>query len=593
MNLPVPQHGDRVGAAVQQALNMIVRMIALLLGWQLDSVANIAALGDVDDTRIPDGSGKFVRTVLDTFHLDKDSTAVVDGITVVATQSGTGRWIRDVQPNAHWNQQPTWYINATLGNDENAGNATGAGALATFAEWKRRVEQNGVDVAMTINIETDLPASDPVGVVGGGEFLTIVGTLNTVYSGEVAAFTRDTATNVIGTVQDLTWTVADHLQKRIKFTSGAANGMFAWICQDLTGGSARLSRILSSAFASANPGVGDTFEVQVATSVYFGTTRYNGALFLTNLDQTNYATSTTTMSASGIVAKLCRIAISDRGTVPSSIQNCLTGFLRFTGNTYGGVHRTIHIIGQESTFNYEPTLDSNISGPSSVRLQVSSGAVVVSSSGLWLFGTETINLLRGSILAMSGSSALRGIITATRVFESMGTGACFETSDVSIHTISEKTIAVDGVGDIELNAGPYQDPHTGARIGIAVGGGSGAQGPISVGVKGALTAGTRFALQDLTEAAAAADMPIVSANRCFIRNLRAHLGTAPGGADTVVVTVFVNGVATTITCTISAANTDASDLTHAAIVAPGDLISFQVVKSGAAAANLSVSLEAA
>lgn len=57
----------------------------------------------------------------------------------------------------------------------------------------------------------------------------------------------------------------------------------------------------------------------------------------------------------------------------------------------------------------------------------------------------------------------------------------------------------------------------------------------------------------------------------------------PGGADTVVVTVMKNGVATTLTATLTSALTTISDTTHSFTVASGDTLSLRIVASATSA----------
>src|SRR5512138_2293567 len=134
MKLRAPQM-SQLPLPVQEALNMILHILATLLGWQLDPVANIAALSATNDAQIPNGTGKFVATVRDMFYLDKTSVAAANGITVVATLSGTGRWIRSFTVDQAWVNQTNWYINATTGSDEATG-ALGA-PIKTWAELNR------------------------------------------------------------------------------------------------------------------------------------------------------------------------------------------------------------------------------------------------------------------------------------------------------------------------------------------------------------------------------------------------------------------------------------------------------------------------
>ena len=282
MNLPIPQIRT-LPKSLQMVINMIVKTIATLIGWQIDSVANLAAFASVDDTRIPDGSGKFVRTLLDTFHLDKTSTATVDGITVVATMSGTGRWVRDLQPNATWGSQGTFYVDPVTGSDENTG-LTNLVPLATFAEARRRLEPIGVLVDTTIYIMSDLAVDDPVGINCSGEVLTIEGISTTLYSGTVAAYTKNPSTNTPGTLSDAAWTVATYLHKHIRFTSGAADDMGAWILEADYGGAgnARLSAVIEQVYGypgTAAPGVGDTFVVEDFPTVTMdGLVAYSGII---------------------------------------------------------------------------------------------------------------------------------------------------------------------------------------------------------------------------------------------------------------------------------------------------------------------------
>jgi hypothetical protein len=68
-----------------------------------------------------------------------------------------------------------------------------------------------------------------------------------------------------------------------------------------------------------------------------------------------------------------------------------------------------------------------------------------------------------------------------------------------------------------------------------------------------------------------------------LRNARAFVNTAPGGADADVFTVRVNGVNTGIVVTIAGAATTGSDTVNTAIVNPGDTVTVQGTKTGAPA----------
>lgn len=76
---------------------------------------------------------------------------------------------------------------------------------------------------------------------------------------------------------------------------------------------------------------------------------------------------------------------------------------------------------------------------------------------------------------------------------------------------------------------------------------------------------------------------VLLATNGTLKNLRIKVSTSPGVGQTYTYTVMKNGVATTITCTISgAAATTASDLTHTVTVAAGDTYSVRMVESATA-----------
>lgn len=72
-----------------------------------------------------------------------------------------------------------------------------------------------------------------------------------------------------------------------------------------------------------------------------------------------------------------------------------------------------------------------------------------------------------------------------------------------------------------------------------------------------------------------------------IKCLRVIAEPAPGATETYVITVRINGVDSTLTCTLSDAETTGSDVAHTAAVALGDLLSVSFVGSdGSATGNI-------
>ena len=115
---------------------------------------------------------------------------------------------------------------------------------------------------------------------------------------------------------------------------------------------------------------------------------------------------------------------------------------------------------------------------------------------------------------------------------------------------------------------------------------------VSSGASGVLGAATLYLRAPGLAAYGTTETELLVAPRAgTIRNLRCHLGVAPGGADTVINTVRVNAVDSITTCTISAANTTCADTTNTAAVAAGNRLSVMSVSSAGTASDIACSFE--
>lgn len=267
---------NRMPIWLQQAFDRLVATLAILLGWQLDSVANVAGLTAVDDTDVPDGTSKVVRSVWDTFTLDKtDTTSVVDGITVVATASGTGRWLRDEQPvSTLWVDQTTWYVDGTAGDDENDGLTSGT-AIASMAELVRRVGRYpNYEQQVTINVLSSVPNDDTASFNPTGVRVAIVGVPTTVYQGELTGYTSlNVAGNVNEDITDAAWEPSNYVRSHIiEFTDNAAAGLRTFIFAAAAGVGATadiLPVVDVPGYSLVDPGIGDHFDVKELPVVRF------------------------------------------------------------------------------------------------------------------------------------------------------------------------------------------------------------------------------------------------------------------------------------------------------------------------------------
>lgn len=85
--------------------------------------------------------------------------------------------------------------------------------------------------------------------------------------------------------------------------------------------------------------------------------------------------------------------------------------------------------------------------------------------------------------------------------------------------------------------------------------------------------------QNAVENRVSAPMPYA----CVIRNLFGKATAPPGVGETYTYTLFLNGIATLLTCqTAGAVLLQSSDLVNGIAIAAGDLVSIRIVTSGAA-----------
>lgn len=122
---------------------------------------------------------------------------------------------------------------------------------------------------------------------------------------------------------------------------------------------------------------------------------------------------------------------------------------------------------------------------------------------------------------------------------------------------------------------------------------------VTCGVLAAPGAATKHGTAPGVATGAAAEIPLYVARFTgeVVRNLRVNAVTAPGGSDTVAVTINKssdNGATwatTTVTCTLTGAAKTASDLTHSLSLAAGDLLEVAFVSSAGTAAGLTATFD--
>lgn len=226
----------------------------------------------------------------------------------------------------------------------------------------------------------------------------------------------------------------------------------------------------------------------------------------------------------------------------------------------------------------------------------------------WITGTSDDSL----VVHKAGSETITGSKTFTASVTLSGgaslganlAGGGFKGTGFAVGTASGQLLTADRqvltsapitgggalTGDITLGLS-VSSPLAVAGGSLVVSPGGITFGNYSGGGTGALGAATVYLVAP-GQAASATEIPLALATRAgTLRNLRCSLGTAPGGADTVAVTVRAAGADTLLTCTITGAGTTCSDTSNTPAATAGQSLSIKAVSSAGTAADLTCSFE--
>jgi hypothetical protein len=249
-------------------------------------VANIAALVALDDTLFDDAVEVEVQSLLTPWMLVRASTEAIDGITVVATFTGVGRWHRKETPHAYFSYQTSWTIEQALGNDENDG--SGGAPLATWDEWIRRVGQWLGYGSTFYNVyfignyvgNVDLLCTRQ----NARTIVTLRGMRTVLYSGTVGAgsVVWNAVTSTVGTIVDaaipVSWTASGLVGMLFEMTSGPLSGWIGAVCKDLGAKTCSFQKPFDTgAYIQGDPAIGDSFDVY-SVSTITGTMSIQGQL---------------------------------------------------------------------------------------------------------------------------------------------------------------------------------------------------------------------------------------------------------------------------------------------------------------------------
>ena len=175
-------------------------------------VADTAALSALPTAGVAWGQIVHVETLDAHYYYIDVAASVIPtavGLSVLLDSGAGGVWVRIPNAAPTWTQQPAWFIDAAMGNDENNGLAPGVGqALATIEELVARVAPYGIwsptrEVVVTIDYAGGLPYTMPNLIIDARSTPTIggvqwVGTPSVVSSNTFATVTQhNLATNTL------------------------------------------------------------------------------------------------------------------------------------------------------------------------------------------------------------------------------------------------------------------------------------------------------------------------------------------------------------------------------------------------------------
>lgn len=232
-------------------------------------------------------------------------------------------------------------------------------------------------------------------------------------------------------------------------------------------------------------------------------------------------------------------------------------------------------------------------------------AATVAISGAPVAGTNATLTNSYALLVESGATKLTGTTTLSDNVTLATTKTLTVGSNTLIGAVADKlnaaylAIASQATGDLLVadSASTFARKaigSTGQVLAVASGTAAWTTVPhstISGGGTGALGAATVYLTAPGQTASATERFLTLATRATNSRNLYCFVGTAPGGADTVVVTARENASDMTLTCTITGAATTCNDTSNSFASVAGDRLSIKAVSSAGTAADITCTFE--
>jgi len=294
-------------------------LVAAVSGAIIPPAANVPALSLIDDTLLANGALVWVTSRKRYFSLDKTSSAALTSGEVVATKSGTGRWVSlDATTSFVWSLQTVWYLDpanaSNAASDDNNGLTAGT-PLLTGEELQRRLGtlQRTLNGGSTVTVNV-LSSGANLSFMGVKGTINVVGTRTQIFAGTL---TSATAINRAGNTPQIiqasglagSWTALGGVSQRIRLTSGATLGTAFIMVDDGTGNhQAETTPFVDSSGNSFNPAGTENFVVESLSTIADITMDQVGVLELIVFVTDSQFTTLTKANAGQVIANGCKFA---------------------------------------------------------------------------------------------------------------------------------------------------------------------------------------------------------------------------------------------------------------------------------------------
>lgn len=339
-------------------------------------------------------------------------------------------WVRLPFGSSIWTTQGTWFIDATLGDNNNRGD-TALVPIAAHSELEARMQNQKFQQATDISINGALASTDPVNIRYGTTDGVDVRYLQTAADTILATTTINSATAIVRTLgsaaaQTINTVLAlgAFIPGKIVRTAGAGTWSVAWLAADLGGNNYRISpgaalpTIPTPAPVVSTPVAGDSIDVRSSPTIFLGVVDNASLATVTfNRFTIDFGFFTAVVGADFINFQECAQATGGAGpfynqpTVTTwiaslnrgqSIVNA-SGITLRSGLSFGGTTNTIGL-GSQLTLSGDQLMQGNaVTGTDGAKVVINNAASFGAATAYTSQRDGTLRIVAGSYGAATGT----------------------------------------------------------------------------------------------------------------------------------------------------------------------------------------------